>query len=65
LLTAGGFKKTKAGATACLTVAAEERLERVHSMPEVWNRLVDLEWEACKNSGCSDLGDHIIGCGVK
>ncbi len=47
-------------ASNCLSTCWNERLPEWAAEPDLWGELLAMEVEACRESGCLDVGSHII-----
>jgi SAM-dependent methyltransferase len=52
-------------ACACLCVGWEEKLGALLDKPEVWEELLRMEVEACREPGALDMGTHLIAVARK
>jgi len=47
-------------ASNCLSATWDEELKAIRDNPAAWEHLLEMELEACAESGCLDMGTHLI-----
>jgi SAM-dependent methyltransferase len=52
-------------ASNCLSAAWGDRLEAFRADARKWSHLLDMELEACRQTGCMDVGTHLIAVARK
>jgi SAM-dependent methyltransferase len=60
LLTQGGLEVEVLSASDCLSATWAELLEDVRKDDVLWQHLLEMELEACREPGCVDMGTHTI-----
>lgn len=59
-LEAAGLAVETLSASNCVSTQWAPELEAIEQDPVKWAHLLELEFEACREPGCVDLGTHII-----
>ncbi len=59
-LVQAGLEVQAMSASNCLSLGWEEMLNRIRADQEKWGELLRMELEACAQSGCLDMGTHIL-----
>jgi len=47
-------------ASNCLSTVWGEKIRGLRDDPVKWNELLKMELEACRQTGCLDMGTHLI-----
>ncbi len=65
LLEDGGFEVIEMSASNCLSTGWGEKLDEIRKDPDQWQQLLELEFAACREPGCMDMGTHTIAVARK
>ena len=60
LLEGSGVAIEVLSASDCLSATWEELLEPLEKDETIWQHLLEMEIEACREPGCVDRGTHLI-----
>lgn len=60
LLTKAGLEIERVSASDCLAVGWSERLGEIEEGSDLWDHLIEMELEACRDPGSVGMGSHII-----
>lgn len=55
-----GLSLIDISASGCLSLTWDDKLKEIKNDAEKWNELLRMELEACAETGCLDMGMHII-----
>lgn len=65
LLERNGLRIIRMSASNCLSARWDARLSDIQNDPLKWSELIKMEIRACSETGCLDLGSHLISVAKK
>ena len=65
LIDANGLTVVAMSASNSVSAAWDDEIPHAHDDPGRWNQLIEMEVEASAQTGCLDMGTHIIAVGRK